>query len=148
MSFKNYLNEGTQNDLNIGSIKKLYAEMETINKQWTNDLDKALKSYNKELESLGYTKENDYTPDYEASDEEWSKYDKIETELNKKYKIGEINTKYSSAQDEVGSKIWKILQDSIKTVPALRPYKDVLTDDKNKFRIVNKFKDILLKIGK
>ena len=132
----------------FGEIKSMYKELESVDSKWGDELDRALKAMHSELESLGYTKENDYTPDFEASDEEWAKYDTVATELEKKYKIGEINSKYSTIQDKIGNDIWNKLKSSIDKVPALKPYADTLTDEKHKFRIVNKFKDIIKKYRK
>lgn len=134
------------NFFNISTIKKLYIDLDNINNNWSSELDNALKLYHNELETLGYKKENDYTPNFEDSDEEWSKYDKIETLLNEKYDIGRINKKYSSEQNKIVNEIWNILKNSIEILPDLEQYKDVLCDKKYRFRIVNKFKDILKKI--
>ena len=146
MSFKSLINESESKlETSLAGIKVLYKKLEAVDNEWSDKLNKALKGLHSELESLGYTKENDYTPDYEASDEEWSKFDKVSTELEKKYKIGEINSKYSAEQNKIGNDIWDALKISINTVPALKPYKQTLTDEKHKYRIVNKFKEIIAK---
>ena len=122
-------------DKTISNIRKKYDALDDINKKWGDELDKALISYHKDLEKRGYKKSNDYAPDYEASDEEWSEYDEIESELNSKYKIGDINNKYSSEQDKIANSIWSELKSSIKDVPALRPYASTLSNEKHKLEL-------------
>ena len=111
-----------------------------------DELDATLGKVNKDLAKMGYKESDDYAPSVDASDSEWEAWEKLDAELTKKYGVEKIKSAITSENTKYVEEIWKMMKSGINNTPNLRMFKDVLTDEKNKDKVVGRMESLFLKL--